>query len=166
VAHSVQPLGAFFERSGQRPDAGLAPVLLTPPADCCLVVLRDLKGLRSIRQPWIAPLVRLALVDVVLVAACYDGLALQALRWQLKRPVGARVASGPSTGVCARLGPKSAMVATAHKIARIIDHLLTHRTSFRDLSPKAYRQGIRTREIAAMRNEAARLGFTLVESQA
>ena len=36
----------------------------------------------------------------------------------------------------ARLGPKSAIVATAHKIARIIDHLLTHRTAFRDLSPK------------------------------
>jgi transposase len=66
----------------------------------------------------------------------------------------------------ARLGPQSAIVATAHKIARIIDHLLTHRTSFRDLSPKAYRQGIRTREIGAMRKEAARLGLTLVESQA
>jgi transposase len=66
----------------------------------------------------------------------------------------------------ARLGPKSAMVATAHKIARIIGHLLTHRTSFRDLSPEAYRQRIRTREIAAMRNKAARLGLTLVESQA
>jgi hypothetical protein len=36
----------------------------------------------------------------------------------------------------ARLGPQSAIVATAHKIARIIYHLLTHRTSFRDLSPE------------------------------
>jgi transposase len=58
------------------------------------------------------------------------------------------------------------MVATAHKIARIIDHLLTHRTAFRALSPEAYRQRIRAREIAAMRKKAARLGLTLVESQA
>jgi hypothetical protein len=32
--------------------------------------------------------------------------------------------------------PQSAIVATAYKIARIIYHLLTHRTSFRDLSPE------------------------------
>jgi hypothetical protein len=57
------------------------------------------------------------------------------------------------------------MVATAHKIARLIDHLLTHRPAFRALSPEAYRQQLRAREIAAMRNKAARLGLTLVESQ-
>jgi transposase len=65
----------------------------------------------------------------------------------------------------ARLGPQSAIVATAHKIARIIYHLLTHRTAFRDLSPEEYRQQLRAREIAAMRNKAARLGLTLVEGQ-
>jgi transposase len=65
----------------------------------------------------------------------------------------------------ARLGPQSAIVATAHKIARIIYHLLTHRTSFRDLSPEEYNQRSRAREIAAMRKKAARLGLTLVESQ-
>ena len=64
----------------------------------------------------------------------------------------------------ARLGPQSAIVATAHKIARIIYHLLTHRTAFRDLSPEEYRQRIRAREIAAMRKKAARLGLTLDES--
>jgi transposase len=66
----------------------------------------------------------------------------------------------------ARLGPQSAIVATAHKIARIIYHLLTRRTPFRDLSPEEDRQRIRAREIAAMRKKAARLGLTLVESQA
>jgi transposase len=66
----------------------------------------------------------------------------------------------------ARLGPQSAIVATAHKIARIIYHLLTHRISFRDLSPEEYSQRIRAREIAAMRKKAARLGLTLVESHA
>jgi transposase len=66
----------------------------------------------------------------------------------------------------ARLGPQSAIVATAHKIARIIYHLLTHRTPFRDLNPEEYRQRVRAREIAAMRKKAAQLGLTLVESQA
>jgi hypothetical protein len=56
------------------------------------------------------------------------------------------------------------MVATAHKIARSIYHLLTHRTPCRDLSSEEYRQRIRTREIAAMRKKAARLGLTLDES--
>jgi len=65
----------------------------------------------------------------------------------------------------ARLGPQSAIVATAHKIARIIDHLLTHRTAFRDLNPEEYHQRSRAREIAAMRQKAARLGLMLVESQ-
>jgi hypothetical protein len=66
----------------------------------------------------------------------------------------------------ARLGPTSAIVATAHEIARISYHRLTHRTSCRQLSSEEYRQQIRTREIAAMRKKAARLGLTLVESQA
>ena len=63
----------------------------------------------------------------------------------------------------ARLGPQSAIVATAHKIARIVSHLLKHRTPFRDLSPEEYTQRSRAREIAAMRKKAARLGLTLVE---
>jgi transposase len=64
------------------------------------------------------------------------------------------------------LGPKAAMVATAHKIARIVYHLLTHRTPIRDVSPEEYTQRTRAREIAAMRKKAARLGLTLVEGQA
>jgi transposase len=66
----------------------------------------------------------------------------------------------------ARLGPASAMVATAHKIARTVYHLLTHRTPFCDLSPEEYSQRARAREIAAMRKKAARLGLTLVASPA
>jgi transposase len=66
----------------------------------------------------------------------------------------------------ARLGPKSAIVATAHKIARIVYYLLTHRTRFRDLSAAAYEQQTRDRDIAALRKKATRFGFTLVESPA
>jgi transposase len=65
----------------------------------------------------------------------------------------------------ARLGPQSAIVATAHKIAHILYHLLTHRTAFCDLGPEEYRQRTRARKIAAMHKKAARLGLTLVESQ-
>ena len=66
----------------------------------------------------------------------------------------------------ARVGPKSAIGATAHKIARIVYHLLSHRTPYRDLPAAAYEQRAREREIAAVRKKAARLGLTLVESPA
>jgi transposase len=66
----------------------------------------------------------------------------------------------------ARLGPQSAIVATAHQLARIVYHLLTHRTPFHDLSAADYEQRAREREIAALRKKAIRLGLTLVESPA
>jgi transposase len=66
----------------------------------------------------------------------------------------------------ARLGPTSAIVATAHNIARIVYDLLTHRTPFRDLSAAEYEQRTRDRDIAALRKKAPRFGFTLVESPA
>ncbi len=66
----------------------------------------------------------------------------------------------------ARLGPASAIVAIAHKIARMVSHILKHRTPFRDVSPEVYAQRTRAREIAAMRTKAARLGLTLVKGQA
>jgi transposase len=64
----------------------------------------------------------------------------------------------------ARLGPQSAIVATAHKLARIVYHLLIHRTPFRDLSAADYEQRARARDIAALRKKATRLGLTVVES--
>ncbi len=66
----------------------------------------------------------------------------------------------------ARVGPKSAIVATAHKIARIVYYLLTHRTPYRDLSAAEYERRTRDRDVAALRKKAARFGFTLVESPA
>jgi transposase len=66
----------------------------------------------------------------------------------------------------ARLGPTSAIVATAHKIARIVYYMLTHRTPFRDLSAAEYERRTRDRDIAALRKKALRFGFTLVESPA
>jgi transposase len=66
----------------------------------------------------------------------------------------------------ARVGPKSAIVATAHKIARIVYHLLTHRTPYQDLSAAEYERRTRDRDIAALRKKATRFGFMLVESPA
>jgi transposase len=66
----------------------------------------------------------------------------------------------------ARLGPKAAIVATAHKIARIVYHLLTHRTPYRDLSAEEYDRRARERDLANLRKRAAKLGLTLVESPA
>jgi transposase len=66
----------------------------------------------------------------------------------------------------ARLGPASAIVATAHKSARILYHRLSHLTPYRDLRTAEYEQRARERDIAAVRKKAARLGLTLVESPA
>jgi hypothetical protein len=66
----------------------------------------------------------------------------------------------------ARLGPKAAIVATAHRIARIVSHLLTHRTPFRELSAEDDEQRARERDLANLRNRAVKLGLTLVESPA
>jgi transposase len=66
----------------------------------------------------------------------------------------------------ARQGPKAAIVATAHTIARIVYHLLTPRTPFRDLSAEDDAQRARERDLANLRKRAAKLGLTLVESPA
>ena len=62
----------------------------------------------------------------------------------------------------ARLGPQSAIVATAHKLARIAYHSLTHRTPFHDLSAADYEQRAREREIVALRKKSIRLRLTLM----
>lgn len=62
----------------------------------------------------------------------------------------------------ARLGPKQAIVATAHKIARTFYHMLKHRTPFQDIGAEAYEQRSREREIARLQKKAAKLGLTVV----
>lgn len=66
----------------------------------------------------------------------------------------------------ARLGPAKALVATAHKIARVFYHLLKHRESFQVLSQEAYEQQMHEREIAQLKKRAAKLGFTLTSAAA
>ncbi len=66
----------------------------------------------------------------------------------------------------ARFGPKVAMVATAHRIARIFYHVLTERTPFREQTADQYDQRTREREIRKLRRKADRLGMQLVAKPA
>jgi transposase len=66
----------------------------------------------------------------------------------------------------ARLGPKQAIVATAHAIARAFYHVLKHRTPFHDMGGEEYERRARQREIANLRKRASKLGFTLAETPA
>jgi transposase len=63
-----------------------------------------------------------------------------------------------------KLGPKQAIVATAHKIARAFYHILKHRTPFHDLGGEEYERRARQREIKNLQKRATRLGFSLVET--
>jgi hypothetical protein len=66
----------------------------------------------------------------------------------------------------ARLGPKQAIVATAHKIARAFYHILKHRTPFHDLGGQEYERRAREREIKNLQKRAAKLGLAVVETPA
>ena len=61
----------------------------------------------------------------------------------------------------ARLGPKQAVVATAHKIARTIYHLLKTREPYQEESAAAYDRQRKERELNHLARRAQKLGFTL-----
>ncbi len=66
----------------------------------------------------------------------------------------------------ARFGPKVAIVATAHRIARIFYHVLAERTPFHEQTADQYDQRTREREIRRLRKKAAQLGLQLVATPA
>lgn len=61
-------------------------------------------------------------------------------------------------------GPQFAQVATAHKIARIVYHLLKYHVPYADIGPDGFEQKLQEREVAALRKKAATLGFHLLSS--
>ncbi len=61
----------------------------------------------------------------------------------------------------ARLGPKQAIVATAHKIARIVYHLLKTGEPYREESDVEYERKRQEREIKHLARRAQKLGYTL-----
>jgi transposase len=62
-------------------------------------------------------------------------------------------------------GPMFAQVATAHKIARTVHHLLKHRVAYVDIGAEEFAHKQRERDVNALRKKAARLGFTLVDAE-
>jgi transposase len=61
----------------------------------------------------------------------------------------------------ARLGPEQAIVATAHKLARIFYHLLKHHESYHPPSRDDYEQAVHQRELNVLKRKAKQLGFAL-----
>ena len=61
----------------------------------------------------------------------------------------------------AKVGPQQAAVATAHKIARVVYHLLKHREAFNETTVAEYTQQCRDRELRVLERKAAKLGYTL-----
>jgi transposase len=66
----------------------------------------------------------------------------------------------------AKHGPKKAIVATAHKIARAVYFMLRDHEPFHDMNAGEYNQREREREIARLRKKAIKLGFTLAPASA
>lgn len=58
-------------------------------------------------------------------------------------------------------GPLFAQVATAHKIARTVYHLLKYRIPYEDIGAKEFEAKQSERDVAYLRKKAAKLGFTL-----
>jgi len=61
----------------------------------------------------------------------------------------------------ARRGPQQAIVATAHKIARVVYHLLQHHEAFKAESAAEYAHQRRERELKHLTRRARKLGYTL-----
>jgi hypothetical protein len=62
----------------------------------------------------------------------------------------------------AQAGPLFAQVATAHKIARTVYHLLKYRVPYEDMGADAFARKQQERDVQALRKRAATLGLTLV----
>ena len=66
----------------------------------------------------------------------------------------------------ARLGPPQATVATAHKSARVVYHLLKHCDAFQADSVLAYQRKRRERELKHLTRRANKFGYTLLPAAA
>jgi transposase len=64
--------------------------------------------------------------------------------------------------LAARIGKEQAIVATAHKIARVVYAMLKHHQPFESTSQEAYERQHQERELKRLKHRAADLGFQLV----
>lgn len=61
-----------------------------------------------------------------------------------------------------RLGPAQALVATAHKLAKVVYHMLSRREEYRPLGAAEYEQQFKERQIRFLKRKAAQLGLEVV----
>jgi transposase len=61
-----------------------------------------------------------------------------------------------------RVGPAQAMVATAHKMARVVYHMLSRSEEYRPLGAAEYEQQFKERQIRFLRRKAAKLGLEVI----
>ena len=66
----------------------------------------------------------------------------------------------------ARLGTPKAITAMAHKLARIVFHMLTTRDAYDEAILKKNERGFRARAEARLRAQAKALGYSLVAAAA
>jgi len=66
----------------------------------------------------------------------------------------------------AQYGPKSANVATAHKIARCVYFMLKHHVPYEAVKAEVYETQQRARDLARLKRQAAKLGYTLTPQPA
>ncbi len=57
-------------------------------------------------------------------------------------------------------------MATAHKIARVVYHLLKNHEAFNETTAAEYTQQCRDRELRSLERKAAKLGYTLAPQPA
>ena len=92
--------------------------------------------------------------------------AAQALRWATQTLFRSKSALGQYfRRLRARIGTPAAVVATAHKIARIIYHLITHRVDYEDDKLTEGESRNRQRFERRLRNQARLLGYKLVSQE-
>lgn len=65
----------------------------------------------------------------------------------------------------AQLGPPKAITATAHKLAKILYHMLRYGTEYQEAGQTYYEEQYRSRLIKGLRKKASLLGFELTEKQ-
>jgi hypothetical protein len=61
-----------------------------------------------------------------------------------------------------KLGPAKATTATAHKLAKIIYHMLKEKTPYRERGAEHYLHQDHERKLRQLRKQAKHLGFDLV----
>ena len=61
-----------------------------------------------------------------------------------------------------RVGPAQAMVATAHKMARVVFHMLSKGEGYRPLGAAEYEQQFKERQIRFLKRKATKLGLQVV----